>query len=80
MSFQICFFKTWLLFYQHTHFIINSIAISYIDTSVEPPPTLTSKTIFSTSASSGFTSSLSGDIVTPTPTVTKGMLNTKNEM
>ena len=77
MSSKICFFKTWLLFYLHTHIIINSIAISYTDTGVEPPPTLTSKTTFPASFSSGFTSSLSGGIVTPTPTVTQGMLNTK---
>ena len=41
----------------------------FIDTSIDPPSTLTSSTTFPTSA-----------LVTPIPTVTQGKLNTKNEM
>ena len=55
--------------------IPNCITIFYVDSSFETPSSLTNHTTFRVSASSTFTPSLSGSMLTRTPTVPKGKLN-----
>ena len=50
-------------------FLNSKFIVLFIDTSIDPPHTLTSSTTLPSSA-----------LVTPIPTVTQGKLNTKNEM
>ena len=74
-------FKHWLLLSLHNKIIIpNCITIFYLDTSVKTPTSLTSRTTFPASTSSIFNPSLSDSIVTPTPIVPPGKLNTINKI
>ena len=58
----------------------SSFTIFYIEKSYETPLSITSSTTFPASMSSIFIPSLSDSIVTPTPTVSQGILNTTNKM